>query len=95
MRYSKANLVFHFNYPRWICYFRVLKITFCKDPEIDDRAENCPESVSWKLLKYMWSYKQRVETPITYLRKKYTHALFIEIRNDEDLLDFKQTLTYL
>ena len=93
MRYSRANLVLHFNYSRWICYFRVFKRMFHKNPEIDDRAKDCPEKISWKLLKYMWSYKQRVSATIAYLRKKYPRVPFVEIRNNKNLLELKKILT--
>ncbi len=85
IRYSKAGLVLFLNYPRWFCYYRVLRRIFSKNLEIDDRAEGCHESVSCKLLKYMWSFDQRVEKPITYLREKYPAVRFIEIKNTDAL----------
>lgn len=88
MRYAKTDLVLHFNYPRWICYFRVFKRIFSKDSEIDDRAECCPEGVSWKLIKYMWSYEKRVKEPIAYLKEKYPDVSFIEIKSDQELRAF-------
>jgi len=85
IRYSRADLVLFLNYPRWICYYRALKRIFSKNLEIDDRAEECTEKVSWKLLKYMWSFDQRVEKPIAYLREKYPEVKFIEIKKDQEL----------
>lgn len=85
LRYSKADLVLHFNYPKWICYFRVFKRIFAKNSEIDDRAECCPEGVSWKLLKYMWDYEKRVEEPMAYLQEKYPDVPFVEIKSDQEL----------
>ena len=85
MRYSRANLVLYLNHSRWLCYLRVFKRIFDKNTAIDDRAESCPEKASWKLLKYMWTFDQRVEKPITYLREKYPNANFVKIINDRDL----------
>ncbi len=90
MRYARADLVMHLNYPRWICYWRVFKRIFDKNLEIDDRAEYCPERVSWKLLKYMWSYERRVDRPIAYLKEKYPDIPFVEIKNDHDLRMMEQ-----
>ncbi len=90
IRYSRADLVLHFNYPQWICYFRVFKRIFDKNSDIDDRAECCPERASWKLLKYMWGYEKRVEEPIAYLREKYPDVPFIEIKNNPDLRMIEQ-----
>jgi hypothetical protein len=33
----------------------------------------------------MWTFDQRVEKPITYLREKYPNAKFVKISNDWDL----------
>ncbi|MCX7352934.1 MAG: 50S ribosome-binding GTPase [Proteobacteria bacterium] len=85
MRYRRADLVLYLNFPRWLCYIRVFKRIFDKSIEIDDRAEDCPEKASWRLLKYMWTFDQRVEKPITYLREKYPNAKFVKISNDWDL----------
>ena len=41
MRYSKADLVLYFNYPRYLCYWRIFKRLFYKNKLIDDRAEGC------------------------------------------------------
>jgi adenylate kinase family enzyme len=92
MRYARADLVLHFNYPRWICYWRVFKRIFDKNLEIDDRAECCPERASWKLLKYMWGYEKRVEEPIAYLKDKYPNVPFVEISNDRELNTFERDL---
>ncbi len=85
MRYIRADLVLYLNYPRWLCYIRVFKRIFDKNIEIDDRADSCPEKASLKLLKYMWTFDQRVEKPIAYLRKKYPNTKFVKISNDRDL----------
>jgi len=89
MRYSRADLVLYLNFPRWLCYIRVFKRIFDKNIAIDDRAEGCRDSASWKLLEYMWTFDQRVAKPITYLREKYPDAPFVKISNDRDFRDFK------
>ena len=89
MRYSRADLVLYLNHPRWLCYIRVFKRIFDKNIEIDDRAESCPEKASWRLLKYMWTFDQRVEKSIEYLRDKYPDVPFVKISNEGDLRDFK------
>ncbi len=85
MRYCKADLVLYFNYPRSICYLRVFKRLFDKNPEIKDRADGCKEKVSFSLLSYMWSFEKRVEDKIKNFQNKYPKARFIEIKSDEDL----------
>ncbi len=88
MRFCRAEFVLHFNYPRWICYARVFKRIFSKNAEIDDRAEGCREGVSSKLLQYIWTYQQRVEASIAYLKEKYPEVNFAEITSDQELQKF-------
>lgn len=88
MRYAKADLAIYFNYPRYICYWRIFKRLFCKDKQIDDRAENCPETVRFSLLKYMWNFEERVAKQLTDLKIKYPNCRFVEITSDKDLGDF-------
>lgn len=88
MRYAKADLALYFNYPRYICYWRIFKRLFCKNKAIDDRAENCNETVRFSLIKYMWSFEKRVKKQIANLRTKYPNCRFMEITSDKDLGDF-------
>ena len=85
MRYARADLVLYFNYPRWLCYWRVFKRLFIKNPAILDRASGCDEQVSYKLLKYMWSFEERVAQPIQTLQTQYPIVKFMEIRRERDL----------
>ncbi|MBN9542279.1 MAG: DNA topology modulation protein [Alphaproteobacteria bacterium] len=89
MRWKRADLVIFFNYPLYICYFRVLKRFLFPDKAIDDRAEGCNETIKWSLLKYMWGYKDRIKEQINFLKDKYPNAYFIEIRNESDLKNLK------
>jgi adenylate kinase family enzyme len=86
MRYAKADLVLYFNYPRVACYWRIFKRLFSKNKAIDDRAKGCQETVRWSLLKYMWSFENRVAKQIADLRQKYPNCKFIEIASDKDLV---------
>jgi len=92
IRYSKADLVLYFNYPRWLCYWRILKRIFYKNSELDDRAEECYERITWNLLRYMWSFETRVADKIKMLRTKYSITPFIEIKNDRSLSQLKKEL---
>lgn len=86
MRYAYTDLCLYFNFPRWLCYWRVFKRLFHKHPDIDDRAPNCPETVRWSLLKYMWSFENRVDPLLKRLKSTYPKVEFIELRNDAEVL---------
>lgn len=88
MRWSKADLVLYFNYPRYICYWRVFKRLFKKDKLIHDKAQGCKENIRLSLLKYMWTFDQRVTQKIKVLKNKYPNAIFIEIKNDKQLKNY-------
>lgn len=64
-----------------------MKRLFHRNHEIHDRAEGCEERVSWKLVRYMWTFNKRVEDKIKNLRQKYPNVEFIEVKNGKDLLD--------
>ncbi len=87
LRYARADLVLYFNFPRWLCYWRTIKRLFCKDTSIDDRADGCRETVRWSLLKYMWSFEDRVKDKVVLLGNKYPQVKFVEVKNDKQLLN--------
>lgn len=84
-RWKNAELVLYFNYSRIVCLFRLLKQLFVKAVHIDDRADNCPEVLRFKLIKYMWTFETRVKQVIVALKAKYHSVTFIEINSDKDL----------
>lgn len=85
MRYKRADVCLYFNFPRYLCYWRVLKRLFYKEIAIDDRADNCCEKVSWSLLKYMWGFEKRVNPILNLLQQNYPDVRFIEIKSDTAL----------
>lgn len=85
VRYSQADTCLYFNFPRWLCYWRVFKRRFSKNPAIDDRAPDCKEIVSRSLLRYMWAYEKRVHFLLNTLKQKYPHVNFIELRTNRDI----------
>lgn len=82
MRYSRADLVLYFNFPRFICYWRILKRLFVRDIGIKDRAEGCNETIRFSLLRYMWGFESRVSKQISELKSKYPQVEFYEIKSD-------------
>jgi hypothetical protein len=83
MRWSSADLVLYFNFPKIICYFRIFKRFFNPNKSLDDRAPGCQKTIRWSLLKYMWGFEERSDIKI--FKERYPHAVFKEIRSDNDL----------
>jgi len=92
MRYAYATTCIYFNRPRWLCYWRVLKRRFTKDPAIKDRAPQCKETISWSLLKYMWEFEDRVAGTVKILRELHPHVQFIEICTQAELQELQQKI---
>jgi len=90
-RWSMADVVLYFNFSRRVCLFRLIKRVFYKPAYIDDRAENCPEVLRFRLIKYMWTFEKRVNANIKRLKAMYPHVTFIEINTTRDLLRIEET----
>lgn len=91
LRYEQADIMIIFLLPRWKCFFRIFKRRFMpRNIKIDDRATNCPERISWKLLMYTWTFNRRIEPILSELKEKYSNKPLYIIRTDqeaESLLD--------
>jgi len=87
MRWKRATSVIYFNYPFWVCLWRVLKRQFSKDKSIDDRADGKQEMISWRMVKYMWRYNKRVQPIIEELKSKYSDTQFYEVTNDKEFAE--------
>lgn len=91
MRWSSADLVIYLNFPRWLCYARVLKRRFSPN-SFDDRAPGCNEKLSWPLLKYMWRFESRVNSKIEALRDAGPSIAFVSVTNNSELEQLKKEL---
>ncbi len=92
MRFSKADMVIYFRLNRMLCLWRIFKRLIHKHPELSDRAEGCTENISFRLIKYLWGFHERVKHTIEELRLKYPEAKFYELQNDEQANTFLNTL---
>lgn len=93
MRWSKADLVLYFNFPRVVCYPRILRRFFKSNKMLDDRAEGCYETIRFSLLKYMWNFEERISPQIMLFKEKYSDVVFREIKSNNDLNKLNHELT--
>lgn len=95
LRYAQADLVIYFLMPRLTCLWRILKRKLFKDPQIDDRAPNCPERImNLKFLIYTWTFNKRVQKQIMELQSKYPNTKFYKICSNKQLVQLKNTLGF-
>jgi adenylate kinase family enzyme len=85
MRYSRADYALYFRFSRVLCLLRILQRYFFKDYTIDDRAAGCPERISWKLIRYLWTYDQRVLPLLADLHYRYPGTHLVVIHNRKSL----------
>jgi len=83
-RYKRATVCIYFNVNKWVCLWRILKRRFFKDQTIDDRAPQCREHLSWKLITYCWQFEKRVGASLFILKEKYPHVIWIEMKRVRD-----------
>lgn len=92
MRFSTADLAIYFNFPKFICTYRIFKRFFKRSKLSNDRAQGCNEVIRWSLLKYMWDFEKRVDQKIKDLQKLYPNVIFKEIKSNDDLNELKKYL---
>lgn len=92
MRFQKADMALYFHMGRLLCLWRIFKRIFSKKREILDRAEGCSERVSFRLVRYLWTFDERVKIPIQELRKKYPKVQFFEFRSPKEVEQFFKEL---
>jgi len=92
MRYAKADIAIYFLFPRITCLRRIIKRRFTKNNHIDDRALNCPEKISWKLIWYMWTFNWRAKKTVANLQQKYPQTKFYLIKSDHELTNLWREL---
>ena len=92
-RWSRADVALYFNYPWYICLFRLMKRQFEDRKNIDDRADNCPERLTLRLLKYMFQFNQKVRQQIEQFEGKYPDVISHEIKSNMDLVNIGSKLS--
>lgn len=88
MRYSEADVVIYFQFPRLLCIWRLLKRIFIRDEALRDTG--CLERINWRLLEYTWTFHKKKMEDIENLRKKYPNVDFVTFRSSKDTDEYLQ-----
>jgi adenylate kinase family enzyme len=80
MRFARANTVIYFNFPRWLCLWRISKRLF----EKNNNDTGCLQGINWTLIKYIWYFNRDKKQGIEELIKKYPHVNFLAFRKPDD-----------
>ena len=83
LRYQASDLIIVFLLPKWKCLWRIIQRRFQrKNHLIDDRASNCPEKLSLKLLYYTWTFEHRLLPILTELQENHPDVKIAFITSD-------------
>lgn len=96
MRYKEADIAIYCALPRHLCLYRILYrwlSTFGK-PKVDG-PEGSTNSVSWKLVKYLWNFPKKYRDQIEQLKIQYPYVRFIEIRSKGEMNNLQKNFRSL
>lgn len=86
MRFKEADIAIYCKLPRLLCLFRIFYrwlTTLGKTKP--DGPEGAANSVTWRLIKYLWRYPHRYKEQIKALKEKYPHVKFLEVHSTKEL----------
>lgn len=90
-RLEHADTVIYFDYPRFLCIFRVLKrvIKNYGSTRID-MAENCPEKFDFEFIKYIWNFNKINQEAIFENLERFENVKVFIVRNKSELKKLKE-----
>jgi adenylate kinase family enzyme len=93
MRFKEANIAIYCNLPRLLCLFRVFYRWISTLYTIkDDGPEGSSNTVSWKLIKYLWCFSKKYKKSIDELKMKYPKVQFIEAQSQKEIYEIAKKL---
>lgn len=91
-RWQRATHILYFDLPKTTCVYRIFKRRFHKDTTVRDRAEDCPEIITYKFLKYLWRFEKRTINLIQSLQEKYPDIPLYRIKSDKEAQNLYKAL---
>jgi len=93
MRYKKADLAIYCRLSRLLCLYRIFyrwlsTIGIAKS----DGPEGATNSVSWRLIKYLWKFPRKYRDQINNLRVEYPKVEFFEVRSIQEAKDIQKVI---
>ncbi len=93
MRWGEADLILYFDISRYRCLWRIFKRLFTGESPFDDRADGCKEQVTWKLVRYLWTFETRATPLIQNLQKKYPDKKLLILKTNQEIQKTLYTTT--
>ncbi len=86
MRYKEADIAIYCKLSRLLCLYRIFYrwlLSFGKMKE--DWPAGATNSISWKLIKYLWQFPRKYKEQIEQLQGKYPKVKFFEIKSRSEM----------
>ncbi|PIS00324.1 MAG: hypothetical protein COT84_08225 [Chlamydiae bacterium CG10_big_fil_rev_8_21_14_0_10_35_9] len=91
MRYKEADIVIYCRLPKLTCLYRVLyRWVSTLNRSKEDGPEGSTNSISWKLIKYLWNFTEKYQEQIKELQMKYPKTTLYEIHTKQEMNDFQK-----
>jgi adenylate kinase family enzyme len=96
MRYKEANIAIYCRLPRLLCLYRIFyRWLSTLGTAKEDGPDEATNSVSWKLVKYLWNFPVKYREKIEELKRQYPEVKFLEVRSREDMNHIQETMQSL
>lgn len=93
MRYREADIVIYFRFPRLLCLYRIFFRWFSlRGLPKEDGPEGSSNSVSRKLVTYLWNFQKKYGATIQDLQKRYPGVRFFEVRSEQDRKSMQEVI---
>ncbi len=94
VRMERADTIFYFDYPTWLCLWRVIKrIWTYRGKTRPDMTEGCPERLDFEFLHYVATFNLRKRNAILEKLNKVKEQKVIKIfKNDKEADAFLESL---
>lgn len=83
LRFARADTIIYFHYSRLLCIWRLFKRFFNYDP-----AFGGLRSLTWEIIRYLWTFDRDKRERIEQLRKQYPEGNFILFKSPKDAAQF-------
>lgn len=90
LRFARAEKIYYFNLPRYVCIWRSFKRIFTMNKALEQTG--CLKGINWALIKYIWNFDKEKRATIEQLCQKYPHVEFIEFTSQKMVDDYLRKL---
>lgn len=95
MRAERADTIFWFDFPTWLCLYRIVKRVLSHYGRTRPGfADDCPERFDWEFMKWIWNFrrKERVDL-LTYFQKHDGNFNRVTFTSTKEVRDYLQQIS--